>query len=202
MNLSQLNQLPPELQAIATVKDFPAGHMLFAQHEPAAAIFIVVSGHIQLVHYTEDGQQVHHYNVKAGESFAEVALFNEVYVCTAIASTSSQVLVLPKQPFLMALRQHPDLAETFMAGLASRLHESKILLELRSIRSAQKRVMHYLQLNVQPDGITVTIDRPLKDVAEDLGLTPEALSRALTKLHQEGKINRSKRKVTLRKEFP
>lgn len=202
MNLSQLNQLPPELQAIATVKDFAAGHVLFTQHEPAAAIFVLVSGQIQLVNYIEDGQQVHHYSVKAGESFAEMALFNEVYGCTAIARASSQVLVLPKQPFLIALRQHPDLAETFMARLAYRLHESKILLELRSIRSAQKRVMHYLQLNVQPDDITVTIDRPLKEVADDLGLTPEALSRALTKLHQEEKINRGKRKVTLRKEFP
>jgi CRP-like cAMP-binding protein len=202
MNFLQLNQLPPELQAIATVRDLATGHILFSQREPAAAIFILVSGRIQLVNYTEDGQQVHHYNVKAGESFAEVALFNDVYVCTAIANTSSQVLVLPKQPFLMALRQHPDLAETFMARLAHRLHESKILLELRSIRSAQKRVMHYLQSNVQSDGITVTIDRPLKEIAEDLGLTPEALSRALTQLHQGGKINRSKRKVTLRKEFP
>ncbi len=199
MNFSQLNQLPPELQAIATIKDLATGHILFAQHEEAEAIFILVSGRIRLIHYTEDGQQIHHYSVKAGESFAEVALFNEVYGCTAIANASSQVLALPKQPFLIALRQHPDLAETFMERLAYRLHESKILLELRSIRSAQKRVLRYLQLNVQTDDITVTLDRPLKEIAEDLGLTPESLSRALKNLHREGIVDRMQRKVTLRK---
>ncbi len=200
MNLLQLNQLPAELQAAASFKVLAAGELLFAQHERAEAVFILESGHIQLLNYTEDGQQINHYGVSTGESFAEVALFNECYVCTAIATIPSKVWLLPKQPFLIALKQHPDLTERFMEGLARRLHESKLLLELRSIRSARRRILHYLQLNVQPDGITVDFDRPLKAIADDLGLTPEALSRGLKQLHKEEKIDRRKRKVTLRKE--
>lgn len=201
MKLAHLNQLPAELQAMLSCKDLAVGQALFAQREPAAAIFMLESGSIQLLNYTEDGQQINHYSVRAGESFAEVALFYEHYVCTAIANAPSRVLVLPKQPYLTALRSDPKIAEAFMALLAQRLHENKILLELRSIRSAQKRVLHYLQLNVQSDGITVNLDRSLKAIADDLGLTPEALSRALKQLHKEEKINRRKRKVTLRKEF-
>jgi CRP-like cAMP-binding protein len=202
MNLSQLNQLPVELQATTSFKDLTDGQILFAQHDSATAIYILVAGQIRLVNYTEDGQQINHYSVRAGESFAEVALFKECYVCTAIARTPSRVLVLPKQPFLLALKQSPELMESFMEQLVQRLHENKILLELRSIRSAQKRVLHYLHLNAQPDGITVTIDRPLKEIADDLGLTPEALSRALKELHQDSRIQRGKRNVTLCKEFP
>lgn len=202
MNLSQFNQFPTELQTIATLKVLAAGQLLFDRHELADAVFILESGHIQLLNYTEEGQQVNHYTVKAGESFAEVALFNEQYVCIAIAQAPSRVWSLPKQAFLQVLRQHPDLAESFMEKLARRLHESKLLLELRSIRSARRRILHYLQLNVQADGVTVILDRPLKEVADDLGLTPEALSRTLKQLHKDGKINRNKRKVTLRKEFP
>ena len=201
MKLSQLNQLPAELQALLSYQTLAAGQTLFAQHEPATAIFILEAGAIQLLNYTEDGQQINHYSVRVGESFAEVALFYERYVCTAIAHAPSRVLVLPKQPFLTALNASPALAVTFMQQLAQRLHESKILLELRSIRSAPKRVLHYLQLNVQSDGMTVDFDRSLKAIANDLGLTPESLSRALKQLHKEGKINRRKRKVTLHKEF-
>ncbi|XGV96399.1 MAG: Crp/Fnr family transcriptional regulator [Leptolyngbya sp. BL-A-14] len=202
MNLSQFNQLPTELQAIASIKILADGQLLFERLEPAEAVFILESGQIQLLNYTEDGQQVNHYSVKAGETFAEVALFNERYVCTAIALKPSRVWSLPKQAFLQVMRQHSDLAESFMERLARRLHESKLLLELRSIRSARKRILHYLQLNVQPDGATVILDRPLKEIADDLSMTPEALSRTLKQLHKEGKINREKRKVTLRKEFP
>uniref|UniRef100_A0A832H3I7 Crp/Fnr family transcriptional regulator n=1 Tax=Oscillatoriales cyanobacterium SpSt-402 TaxID=2282168 RepID=A0A832H3I7_9CYAN len=201
MKLPQLNQFPAELQAVISFKDLLAGQILFTQHEPTSAVFILESGHIQLVNYTEDGQQINHYSVRTGESFAEVSLFDEVYVCTAIAQTTSRVLVLPKQPFLKTLRHHPDFAYTFMAQLAQRLHENKILLELRSIRSAQRRVFHYLQLNVQSDELTINLERPLKEIADDLGLTPEALSRALKQLQKEGIISRRKRKVTLRKEF-
>ncbi|PSB24319.1 Crp/Fnr family transcriptional regulator [Stenomitos frigidus] len=201
MKLSQLNQLPAELQAMISFVDLAVGQTLVAQHEPAEAIFILASGSIQLLNYTEDGQQINHYSVRVGESFAEVALFYEQYVCTAIAIAPSRVLVLPKQPFLTALKASTALAVIFMEQLAQRLHESKILLELRSIRSAQKRVLHYLQLNVQSDGITVNFDRSLKAIADDLGLTPEALSRSLKQLHRDEKINRRKRKVTLRKEF-
>lgn len=202
MILLQLNQLPAELQAIVSSKNLAAGQILFAQHELAEAIFIVESGYIGLVSYTLEGKQINHYSVRAGESFAEVALFNERYVCTAIAYALSRVWVLPKQPLLLALRQHPDLSAAFMEQLARRLHENKILLELRSIRSAKRRVLHYLQLKVQPDGVTIHLDRSLKNIADDLGLTPEALSRALKQLQQEGEIIREKRKITLCKEFP
>jgi CRP/FNR family transcriptional regulator, dissimilatory nitrate respiration regulator len=40
------------------------------------------------------------------------------------------------------------------------------------------------------------LDRPLKDIAGDLGLTPEALSRALAHLQKVGEITRNQRKIT------
>jgi CRP/FNR family transcriptional regulator, dissimilatory nitrate respiration regulator len=200
MNLSQLNQFPAKFQALISSKDLVPGQVLFAQNEPTEAVFILESGHIQLLNYTEDGQQINHYSVRAGDSFAEVALFYEHYVCTAIANAPSRVWILPKAPYLMALRSDPDVAEAFMARLAKRLHETKILLELRSIRPARKRVLRYFHLNVQADGVTVTLDFPLKEIADDLGLTPEALSRTLKQLQKAGRIHRTKRKVTLCKD--
>lgn len=200
MELLQINQLPAELKAVISSKDLGVGQLLFAQHEVVDAIFILERGAIQLVSFVEDGRQVNHHSVKSGESFAELALFTDRYVCTAIAVEPSRVLVLPKQPLLEALRQHPDLAEAFMKLLAQRLYESKNLLDLRSMRSAKKRVLNYLQLHVENDA-TVILDRPLKNIADDLGLTPEALSRALKQLQKEGFINRKKRVITLHKEF-
>jgi CRP/FNR family transcriptional regulator len=194
-----LNELPVELQSSISVKELAVGEVLFAQSEPVEAVYILESGQVQLVNYTEDGQRIHHYSVRAGESFAEVALFSNHYLCTAIATAPSRVLLLPKQPYLEVLQSYPDLAVAFMAQLAQRLHESKILLELRSIRSAPKRVLHYLQLNMQADG-TVDLGRPMKEVADDLGLTPEALSRALKQLQKQQVIKRNKWKITLR--FP
>ena len=197
MNFARFDLLPAELRAAAYYRDLKDGEILFTQHDRAEAIFMLEVGGILLLNYIEDGGQVNHYTVKAGELFAELILFKDVYLCTAIATATSRVLVLPKQPFLRAIAQSPELTQTLMAHLAQRLHESKILLELRGIRSARKRVLHYLRLLIQADEKTIVLDRPLKDIAADLGLTPEALSRALTQLQNGGEITRQQRKITV-----
>ena len=197
MNFAQFDRLPAELRAVAYYRDLKDGEILFTQNDRAAAIFMLEVGSILLLNYIEDGGQVNQYTVKAGELFAELILFKDVYLCTAIATATARVLVLPKQPFLDAIAQSPELTQTLMAHLAQRLHESKILLELRGMRSARKRVLHYLRLLIQADEKTIVLDRPLKDIAADLGLTPEALSRALTQLQNGGEITRQQRKITV-----
>jgi CRP/FNR family transcriptional regulator, dissimilatory nitrate respiration regulator len=202
MNLDPFHPLPAEVQAIASVKSLVTGQILFVQQEPTEAIFWLKSGRIQLVTYTENGRQINHYGIKAGELFAEAALFRDHHTFTAIASAPSQVLILPKQLYLGVLRQQPHLAETFTAQIAQRLYHSEILMMLRGIRSAQQRVLHYLNLQAQGDGITIAFDRPLKEVSGDLGVTPETLSRVLSQLQVQRKINRSQRKITLCKDSP
>ncbi|NJL56178.1 winged helix-turn-helix domain-containing protein [bacterium] len=46
--------------------------------------------------------------------------------------------------------------------------------------------------------VRAACDRPLKDIAADLGITPETLSRALTKLERDGAITRQQNAIILR----
>jgi CRP-like cAMP-binding protein len=68
--------------------------------------------------------------------------------------------------------------------------------ELRNIRSANDRVLHHLHLSASKDG-AVVFDRPLLEVAEDLGLTHEAYYRTLAGLARAGAIERRGRKIRL-----
>ncbi len=196
MNPLPLNHLPLDLKSVLYHRDLAVGEILFTQGEPSEAIFVVELGCILLMNYTDHGQQINHYSVRAGEMFAELVLFKDSYVCSAIASAPSRVLVLPKSAFLRALNPTTDLAAMFMAQLAKRLHESKLLLDLRSIRSAPQRVLHYLRLMSPAPDQTIVLDRPLKEIAYDLGLTPESLSRALKHLQGAGAITRKQRQIT------
>jgi CRP-like cAMP-binding protein len=58
-------------------ENLTAGQPLFHQGDCTRAIFVVISGQISLMHYTEVGRAIKHYEVRTGESFAEAALFNE-----------------------------------------------------------------------------------------------------------------------------
>lgn len=44
---------------------------------------------------------------------------------------------------------------------------------------------------------TVIFDRPLKDIAAEIGLTHEAFYRALAALEADGAIRRARRRITL-----
>lgn len=199
MNYLNLDQLPDNIRtAMAiTYESLPAGKLLFHQGDLTRAIFVVISGQISLIHFTEAGRSIKHYEVRAGESFAEAALFNEVYDCAAVADVPSRVATFPKQAFLLTLRSYPDLSEVLMVQLARRFHEIKILLELRSIRSARDRVLRYLEIASHPHGKTVNLAKSLKDIAEDVGLSHEALSRVLSQLQKEGVITRKKLQIVL-----
>jgi len=189
--------LPIELQALIKYQDLADRQVLFHKGELAQAIFWLKSGQIRLLHYRIDGLAVNHYRIQAGESFAEVALFMNTYDCTAIAETASRVAFIPKHLVLKALNQHPCLAEAVMTQLAGRLQQVKILLELRSIRSARDRTLQYLLLSMQPEQLSMNLNQPLRGIAEELALTPEAISRALSQLEEEGIIARQRRKIQL-----
>lgn len=199
MNFSDFEQLPAVLQTVVTQKTLIAGQSLFDKGEPAQAIFAIQSGRIRLLHYTESGQIVNHYQVNPGELCAELVLFIDTYACTAIVEEPTQVLVFPKQALLSALQQNSELATAFMAQMAYRLHFTKTLLEVRGIRSARERVLHYLRFVIPNNQSSVLLEQPLKSIAYDLGISPEVLSRTLSQLETEGVILREKRRITLLK---
>jgi CRP/FNR family transcriptional regulator, dissimilatory nitrate respiration regulator len=198
MNSFKIEQLSAELKSAATYHNLANGEILFCQNEPAKAIFVVESGGIKLIHYTCNGKTVNHYSVKPGEYFAEVALFNEIYVCTAIAEKSTRVISFPKRLFLISLENDFNLSRIFTEQLAQRLHQTKILLELRGIRSASDRVLHYLHIMTPANKKILNLEQPLKDIANDIGISPEALSRTLTQLQNKGILTRIKGKIILR----
>jgi CRP/FNR family transcriptional regulator, dissimilatory nitrate respiration regulator len=197
MDFSEINQLPAALQAVAMYQHLSNGQVLFHRNELSQAIYAVKAGQIRLLHYTRSGQAISHYTVYAGEICAEIALFLDTYTCNAIAEEPTQVLAFPKQEFLNALQQDSNFATAFMMQLSYRLHTTKVMVELRSIRSAQERVLHYLRLLAPPEKNTVVLEQPLKNIASDLGISPEVLSRTLTQLASDGAIAREKRKIIL-----
>lgn len=198
MDLLTPDRLPLALRDSITYQELVAGQALFQPGEPALGLFVVETGRLRLYRYTTEGRIATLQVARAGESFGETALFSDVYTDNAIAEVATRVAVYPKQLLLDALGNHPNLAEDFMVLLVRKIQSLKFRLELRDIRSAQERVLQYLRHLVQPANETsVELDRPLKEIASDLGLTPETLSRALARLEREGAIARVQRVIML-----
>jgi CRP/FNR family transcriptional regulator, dissimilatory nitrate respiration regulator len=183
----------------AELEHLAAGDVLFSQGDAATAIYAVESGRVQLTRRTVDDHLVVLHTARAGDVFAEAALFADAYHCDAVAATPSRIWRYPKDQLLPTFRANPDLSVAFMARLARQVQGLRSRLELRNIRSARERVFQHLLLAAGPDGRTVALDGPLQDMAADLGLTREAVYRTLAALEADGVISRREGTIVLRK---
>jgi CRP-like cAMP-binding protein len=136
------------------------------------------------------------HTVRPGELFAEASIFSAHYHCDAIALRDCEVLVYPKAELTRQLKESKDDLWAFTAELAHRVQGLRTRLEVRQIRSAPERVLQSLRLRCDSSG-TWKVDGTLKQFAEEVGLTHEALYRALATLERDGSIVRGKHEITL-----
>jgi CRP-like cAMP-binding protein len=188
--------IPAPLRTAAPIRTLDAGATVFRQGDAAAAIYALESGRVRLIRHTIDDHRVALHTARAGELFAEAALFSSVYHCDAVADAPSRVRVLSKATLLAAFTQDPALAQRFMAVLARQVMALRTRLEQRSIRSARARILQHLMMAADPDR-TVRLEGRLLDLAAEIGLTHEVLYRTLAALERDGMIARDKETITL-----
>ena len=185
------------IRAAGIERRLNAGQTLFRLNSRAAGLYEVVSGKIRLVRLSPGGSEAVLFVATAGDTLAEASLFSATYHCDAVASTKATVRLYPKAAILAEFQRDPKVAQAFMAMLARQIIGLRTRLQRRNLRSARDRVRHYLALNVGPDGRTVTIATTFKDLANNIGLTHEALYRTLSKMASDGEVKRSDRKIKI-----
>lgn len=197
--MARLDWLPDPLRRLSKTRDLAAGEALFRQGDRASAIFEVEHGRLRLIRHTIDSRPVTLHTARAGELFAEAALFADRYHCDAVAASDARVRLHPKRALLAAFRDDPALGERFMATLAHQIHALRSRLEGRNIRSARERVLNHLVLAADPATRTVTLDGTLIDLAGEIGVSHEALYRTLAALAKDGLIARTRTTITLQR---
>lgn len=178
-----------DLVPATAFRTLDAESVLFRQGDAVREVFVVDEGRVRLQRHTVEGVRLTLQTAGAGALLATASLFADRYHCDAVADRPSRMEVFSRQTILDALSSRPDAARAVMAALAAQVIELRTRLELRNIRSARQRVWHHLALAADPDRRVATRG-PLKQMADALGLTPEALYRTLAALERDGAIRR------------
>ena len=189
--------LPVSVRAAAIDRKVKAGEALFRLGDRSAGFCEVIAGRVRMARVDRAGHEVILYVAGPGETLSEASLFSPAYHCDAIASTDATVRIYPKAAMLAAFDKDPKAAQAFGATLARQVMNLRTRIEQRNIRSARERVRHFLSVNAEADGSTVSLAGTLKDLAAELGLTHEALYRTLAALERSGEIKRARGKIAL-----
>jgi CRP/FNR family transcriptional regulator, dissimilatory nitrate respiration regulator len=193
------NETLERLFGLRPMRKLARDEPLFRQGDPATAVFLISRGRLRMIRHLASGDRITIHTGRSGELFAEGSLFSDVYQCDAIAAEPTRVRACGKAEMLTAIDGSPSTMLALLEQVTRSLHHARAMRELRNIRSANDRVLHHLYLSASKDG-AVVFDRPLLEVAEDLGLTHEAYYRAPAALARAGAIKRMGRKIRLIKQ--
>ena len=170
---------------------------LFRRDEEVDRMNRIESGRIRLERRTFDGRLLILHVSGPGELVAEGSLFADRYHCDATAIEDSVVSQCARKDLLRAMAETPAVGIHFGRLVARQLQTVRLRLELRNVRSAEERILLYLAASADPDSRRLELTCPLQDVAAEIGLTREALYRALSRLEAGGAIRREAGAVTV-----
>jgi CRP-like cAMP-binding protein len=193
------SNLPPEdldrIAGISSVRHFARRAPVFREGDRADGFFIVVSGSVKLYKLSEDGKEQVLHILEAGQSFAEATIFEAgVYLAAAEALRDSDLLFLPKRPFIELLEKNPKMALRVLGSLSKWLKRMTDLVENLALRDVEARLVFFVSEEMKRLGLPLrngaVYEIPVgKNVlASRLGTVPETFSRTLKKLQEEGKI--------------
>lgn len=171
--------------------------MLFLRGDPAWAMFGLLDGEVRLTRNAADGTPLIVHRATAGGFVAEASLFADAYHCDGMATVPSRVVVFPKDAMIALMHRDSAVVEAFSAMLARQVQRLRAGLEIRNIRSASERVYAALALAVAETGGVFRPAATWKAFAAEIGLTHEALYRALRILEEEGRLRRRGMEVEL-----
>ena len=108
------------LAGLAEVADFMADHTIVREGESGDAFYVVLAGQAKI---TTKGKVVN--RVMPGDHFGEISLLDgDVRTATVTSETPMTLLMLPRQRFVKALREEPDMAMNLLASLARQIRRT------------------------------------------------------------------------------
>ena len=192
-----LSLVPPGTQqhllASAHVRSYDRGTTIFIQGEPSKAIYIVVDGWVKLYRVASSGAEAVVDTFTKGSSFGEAVAFrNDVYPVSAEAVTDCTLIRIDAEIFLRMIRENPEIALSILSATFTHLHSLVTQVEQLKAQTGAQRVAEFLlELSPCTSGpceVKLPYDKVL--IAGRLGLKPESLSRAFTRLRAHGVLVR------------
>lgn len=183
-----------ELKAMigqASYKKFKPGEMIIGEQDQIRAFYIIIYGQLKLYKSSPEGKEQTLYLLGQGEPFGLCTAFaTDFFPLNVMAIEESAVLMIPGTVIENLAMKEPSLLLNIIRILSQRLRESMTMVESLALKEVPQRLASFLIHIPSRDGkdkaneLELTISQ--RELAKILGATPEALSRTLRKMGNDG----------------
>jgi CRP-like cAMP-binding protein len=187
------------IAAVATLRDFEKGIVLFREGDASDHLYTVVTGRVKVFKTTARGTDVILEIFGPGDPVGAVAVYeSRAYPATAVALEPTTCLLIPRQAFFSLLETHPSLVRGLLVGLTHRLVElTTRLTELTGGRVEARLARFLLKLATdmgqrRPDGIFIPLSLSRQELADMIGTTIETSIRIMSRWGKEDVVRTEK----------
>lgn len=185
-----------------STRNVSKNEMIFLEGEPFTGFYVVLQGTVKVYRLFADGSEAVLHMLKPYKSFAETPIFTDtgVYPACAQATEDSILFCIPKPEFRRLMEEYPSLSMKISEALASRLMELNVKIGQLSV-DVEARLARFILGEITSNGSigktepVFTLTSSKKDLAAQLGIAVETLSRALRKLKDQKVIRESSKKI-------
>ena len=177
-----------------TTAAYDKNQVVFAQGDPANAIFYVQKGRVKLTVVSHHGKEAVVAILGVGDFFGEGCLAHQVLrMSTATSMDESLIMRLEKSRVIRLLHDEPSFSEVFVAHLLSRSIRVEEDLVDQLFNSSEKRLARVLLLLAhfgkegQPEPVIAKISQ--ETLAEMIGTTRSRVSFFMNKFRRLGFVN-------------
>ena len=153
----------------------PAGTTLFRQGDIVRHWYVVRSGCVQLVRFSEGGTAAIMQRAAEGALLAESSIFGPAYHCDGVVVVDAVLERADMVKVRAALRDDPGLLEAFTRHLAREVQRTRSRVEILTRKTVSDRLDGWLALN----GGSLPLRGAWRAVADDIQVSPEAFYREL-----------------------
>ncbi|RAU22017.1 cAMP-binding protein [Paramagnetospirillum kuznetsovii] len=163
-------------------------HDLYREGQPVDRFFVVLDGHVELS-LEVDGRKSVVEVARRPTVLGDAAMFGSGrYIMSARVLTQARLLAIPAQAFRARLEERMDILLHMLTTMSLRLRMLvRQIAELKLKTTAQRLGSFLLTMTEAEDGrVELRFPYDKRLVADQLGMKPESLSRALGKLARVG----------------
>jgi CRP/FNR family transcriptional regulator len=191
--------LNKEVYASGQVKSFPVNTVILNINAYIKSIPIVISGSIKVIRTDEDGREILLYYIKPGESCIMsflAGIHNNTSKIKAIVEEDAEVLLIPVNKANEWIKEFPEWTDFIFALYQKRFEELLEVVNAVAFQKVDARLLHLLKQKsslFQSREIAVTHQQ----LAGELGITREAVSRVLKQMENDKLILLGRNKISL-----
>ena len=187
--------LPVPLLKQCVAHAFNKGDYLFHLGSVPEYMFFIVSGEAVLSRTSSHGETTTLQRCKGG-FLSEASLLTDVYHCDAIATHTGTAIALPIKAFRDALKKE-DFSLKWVKLLSREIMRLRTQSERLGLKDIKSKLIHLIETEGKQGILQLQSD--YKSLASEIGVTHEALYRAIAALEKEGLLKKRPNSLQLLK---